>query len=218
MECRLLLHVGELVERYPKLCCCKDSIIDAYKLIEDSYMTDHKLLAVGNGGSSCDASHIVGELMKSFMIPRPCCKEFTDKILKIDSDRGDLIAKKIGKSIPAISLCENQGLSTAFLNDVSDGARFIYAQQLYGYGKTGDVLLAISTSGNSENIINAAIVARAMNIKVIALTGENGGELSKYADVTIKAPETETYKVQELHLPIYHCLCMMIEERLFGTK
>ena len=187
-------------------------------MIEECYLSDHKLLAAGNGGSSADASHIVGELMKSFILPRKCEEELAQKMINIDKEKGKLISDKIGRSITAISLCENQGLTTAFLNDVSDGAKYVYAQQLYGYGKPGDVFLALSTSGNSENIINAAVVAKALGIKVIAFTGISGGMLSKYADVCIKAPESETYKVQELHLPIYHCLCMMIEEKLFGQN
>ena len=154
--------------------------------------------------------------MKGFRLPRKCPSEFAEKLKGIDSVRGEELAEKLQGGLPAIALTGHQGMNTAFINDVENGGLFTYAQQVYGYGKKGDVLFGISTSGNSKNVMNAVVVAKALGIKVIGLTGQNGGELAKSADVAIKVPETETFMIQELHLPIYHCLCLMLEQRFFG--
>lgn len=207
-------HVDLLVERYPKLVVCKDDIIKAYNIIEEAYENDHKLLIAGNGGSAADSEHIAGELMKRFKTPRPVPDEFKKKLLSIDPVRGENLAHNLERGLMAIPLVAHEALTTAYINDV-DGLG-VFAQQLYGFGRHGDVFLGISTSGNSKNVMSATVVARALGIKVIGLTGMTGGELGKVADVCIRAPETETYMIQELHLPIYHALCLMLEDRFFG--
>lgn len=207
-------HLTELIERYPKLKECSKSIKDAYLVIKEAYECDKKLLIAGNGGSAADSEHIAGELMKRFRLPRPVTKEFAERLIKVDPDKGKALAENLEQSLSAIPLVAHEALSTAYINDV-DGLG-VFAQQLFGFGREGDVFMGITTSGNSQNVINAAIVAKAKEMKVIGLTGKTGGELSEIADVTIKVPETETFKVQELHLPVYHCLCLMLEEYFFG--
>jgi D-sedoheptulose 7-phosphate isomerase len=212
---KIEIHLELLVKRYPLLASVKDDIHKAYRLLEQSFGCGCKLLVAGNGGSAADAEHIVGELMKSFCANRKISPEFTRKLVAIDDIKGNELARDLEQPLPAIALTNHSSLTTAYLNDVN--GEEIFAQQLFGYGKKGDVFLALSTSGNSRNIIYAAIVAKAMDIKVIGLTGI-GGELSSLADVAIQVPMAETYLIQELHLPIYHCLCMMLEERFFGEN
>lgn len=214
LESRLKKHVDLLVERYPSLRTIEQSIIAAYLLLEETYQKDGKLLVAGNGGSAADSEHIVGELMKRFKMPRPVRKDFAEKLKSIDLERGSCLAEKLECSLMAIALVGHEALSTAYINDV-DGYG-VFAQQLFGYGRAGDVFLGISTSGNSKNIMNATVVARALGIKIIGMTGADGGELANVADVCVRVPETETYMVQELHLPIYHCLCLMLEDKFFG--
>ena len=216
LEERLQKHIDLLIQRYPKLESIKQSIIDAYLVMQECYQKGGKLLVAGNGGSAADAEHIVGELMKRFKLPRPVDTDFANKLQAIDSIRGPKLAHNLEKSLPAIALVAHEALSTAYINDV-DGEG-VFAQQLFGYGKDNDVFLAISTSGNSKNIMNATVVARALGMKVIGLTGAKGGELSTVSDVTVKAPETETYMIQEYHLPIYHCWCMMLEDFFFSLN
>ncbi len=210
----ILKHIDVLLDRYPVLDVCKDDIIDAYCILEEVYEADNKLLIAGNGGSAADSEHIAGELMKRFVLPRKVPRDFADRMCSIDPIRGKGLAENLERGLMAIPLVAHEALSTAYINDV-DGLG-VFAQQLYGFGRPGDVFLAISTSGNSKNILNATVVARALGIKVIGLTGVTGGELADVADVVIKVPESETYKIQELHLPVYHCLCLMLEERFFG--
>lgn len=214
LEPKLMKHIDLLIERYPALSGIKDSIIDAYLLMEQSYLNGGKLLIAGNGGSASDSEHIAGELMKSFKLERRISAELKDKLIAIDSVRGEQLAKNLQQPLTAIPLVAHEALSTAYINDV-DGYG-VFAQQLLGFGRPGDVFLAISTSGNSKNVMNATVVARALGVKVIGLTGEKGGELAEVADVIVKAPSSETYMIQELHLPIYHCWCLMLEERFFG--
>lgn len=216
IEKRLLKHIDLLIERYPVLDSIKQDIIDAYLLMEECYEKGGKLLVAGNGGSAADAEHIVGELMKQFKIQRPVSEEYAKKLIEIDPERGPELAKNLEQSLMAIPLVSHEALITAYINDV-DGLG-IFAQQLMGFGRKGDVFLGISTSGNSKNIMNATVVARASDIKVIGLTGATGGELGKVSDVVIKVPEVETYMVQELHLPVYHCLCLMLEDKFFGEE
>ena len=208
-------HIDLLLERYPKLGVTKKDIIDAYLIMEECYEHDGKLLIAGNGGSAADSEHIAGELMKRFKTPRPISAEFAEKLKQIDLDRGSRLAENLECSLMAIPLVAHEALTTAYINDV-DGLG-VFAQQLFGYGREGDVFLGISTSGNSKNVINATVVARALGIKVIGLTGKDGGELAEAADVAVKVPETETYMIQELHLPIYHCWCLMLEDKFFGN-
>ena len=214
LEEKLEKHIDLLVSRYPSLQSIRDVIIDAYLIMEECYLQGGKLLIAGNGGSAADSEHIAGELMKRFKTPRPVSLEFANRLKQIDPERGTELAKNLECGLMAIPLVAHEALTTAYINDV-DGLG-VFAQQLFGYGRAGDVFLGISTSGNSKNIMNATVVARALGIKVIGLTGENGGELAKVADVAVKAPETETYMIQELHLPIYHCWCLMLEDKFFG--
>lgn len=214
LEPKLVKHIDLLVERYPKLSVIRQEIIDAYLLMEESYESGGKLLIAGNGGSAADSEHIAGELMKRFKILRPVSKEYAEKLKKVDPVRGAELSKNLECSLMAIPLVAHEALTTAYINDV-DGLG-VFAQQLFGYGRKGDVFLGISTSGNSKNIMNATVVARASGIKVVGLTGAKGGELATVADVAVKAPETETYMIQELHLPIYHCWCLMLEDHFFG--
>lgn len=215
LDVRLSLYIDDLIERYPKLSDVRNDIIDGYLLLEKCYLNNGKLLVAGNGGSAADSEHIVGELMKSFKKKRYVDNEFAKKLIEVDNVRGEKLAKQLQGTLPAISLVAHESLSTAYINDV-DGMG-VFAQQLYGFGKKDDVFLAISTSGNSENILNAVVVAKALGLKVLALTGKTGGELLKYSDVSIVVPEFETYLIQEYHLPIYHCWCLMLEENFFDN-
>lgn len=214
LDDRIKKHMDFLIERYPRLEVCRCDIEKAYLILEEAYIDNHKLLIAGNGGSAADSEHIAGELMKRFRIARPVPESFREKLREIDPLRGENLAENLERSLMAIPLVAHEALTTAYINDV-DGLG-VFAQQLYGFGRPGDVFLGISTSGNSRNVMSATVVARALGIKVIGLTGEDGGELGKVADVTIRVPERETYMIQELHLPVYHALCMMLEDRFFG--
>ena len=190
-------HIETLIKRYPALTGCKQDIVNAYVILEESYRKGNKLLVAGNGGSAADALHIVGELMKAFVLPRKLNKQICDALDK-NSQNAEYLKKNLQMALPAIALVG------------------MFAQQVLGYAKTGDVFLGISTSGNSKNIIYAAEVAKAMGMKVIGLAGMSGGKLKDICDVCVKVPETETFKVQELHLPVYHALCLEIEKNLVG--
>jgi D-sedoheptulose 7-phosphate isomerase len=205
--------LDKLIKRYPTLEVCKEDIRDAGNMIIESYKNSGQLLTCGNGGSSSDAEHIVGELMKSFSKKRPIDSDLAKALEEVSDERGSLIASKLEKGLSAISLNAHGALVSAVSNDI--GGDFIYAQQVVGYGRKNDVLLGISTSGNSQNVVDACIVAKAKGLKVITLTGEKGGKMKNYADVSICVPSTCTPDVQELHLPIYHALCIMVEETFF---
>ena len=213
-ELHIANHLNELVARYPSLAEIRHDIEKAYSLMESCYENDGKLLIAGNGGSAADAEHMAGELMKRFMKPRPVPKSFRERLVSVDENIGGRLADNLERGLMAIPLVAHEAMTTAYMNDVD--ALGVFAQQLYGFGRKGDIFLGISTSGNSKNIINAAVTAKALDIKVIALTGSQGGWLADYADITVKVPGTETYKIQELHLPVYHTWCMMLEERFFG--
>lgn len=216
LEKRLEKHIDLLMERYPVLTLCREDIINAYFIMEECYEHDGKLLIAGNGGSAADAEHIAGELMKRFKTPRPITSETANKLKTIDPVRGANLAKNLECSLMAIPLVAHEAMTTAYINDV-DGLG-VFAQQLFGFGRSGDVFLGISTSGNSKNVISATVVARALGIKVIGLTGAKGGELAMVADVAVRVPHTETYMIQELHMPVYHCWCLMLEDKFFGGK
>lgn len=205
-----------LIERYPKLAVCKDDIKKAYELLEAAYNNGRKLLVCGNGGSASDSEHIVGELMKEFKLKRKVYSDQATALKAIDAELGQVLADNLQGALPAICLTGHSSLTTAFMNDAN--ADLVFAQQVNGYGKSGDVFLGISTSGNSKNVLYAAVNAKAKGLKVIGLTGAKESKLMKYADVCIRVPETETYKIQEYHLPVYHCLCLMLEEKFFGEK
>mgnify|MGYP000442331105 FL=1 len=213
---RLLKHIDLLVERYPSLESAKNDIVAAYLLLEESYENGGKLLVAGNGGSAADAEHIVGELMKGFKLLRKPETDFAEKLVAENQELGSVLAENLQGALPAIALDGHPALSTAYMNDCEP--LLCFAQQVNGYGKAGDVFLGISTSGNSKNVLFAATTAHAKGMKVIGLTGAKDSKLKDMSDVCIKAPQTETYMIQELHLPIYHCLCLMLEDRFFGEK
>ncbi len=192
-----------LYERYPELQACKQEIEQALALLIETYRNGGKVLVCGNGGSASDSEHIVGELLKGFLSKRPVTDERIPESLRAE----------LQGSLPAISLPSQCAILTAYCNDVSP--EMMYAQLVYGYGKEGDVLIAISTSGNAANVAKAAEVARYIGVKTIALTGAKDSKLSELSTITVKVPETETYKVQELHLPVYHYLCAGVEKELF---
>lgn len=216
METQIENHLDLLIRRYPVLSVCREDIAKAYDILETCFSGGNKLLVAGNGGSCADAEHIVGELMKGFKLPRRSAEGFAEKLRAVDPVRGEELAEKLQGGLPAVALSGHQGLNTAYINDVENGGLLMYAQQVNGYGKAGDVFLGISTSGNSKNVMYAAVVAKAKGMKVLGLTGFKGGQLAEIADVAIKVPETETYMIQELHLPVYHTLCLMLEEKFFG--
>ena len=203
-----------LVERYPVLAPLKGDIYTAYTMLRDCYEAGGKLLLAGNGGSCADAEHIVGELMKGFKLPRKLRPEMCEQLTEADPERGPVLAACLQQGLPAIALSSHQALNTAFMNDV-DG-NLMFAQQLGVLGCPGDVFLAISTSGNSKNVYDACVMAKAKGMKIIALSGKTGGGLKNMADLSLIMPSDETYMIQELHLPVYHCLCLMLEEHFFG--
>ncbi len=203
----------ELTERYPSLSQAAPEISEAYRILRTCFDSGCKLLLAGNGGSAADCEHIVGELMKGFRKKRPVDKAFLERIAKWDPYPDKELASRLQLGMPAIALTGHAALSTAFSNDVDSD--YVFAQQLLGYARPGDVFLGISTSGNSRNVVKAAAVARALGMDVIALTGRDGGRLKALADCCIIVPEEETYKIQELHLPVYHALCLMLEETYF---
>lgn len=205
--------IDELIDRYPKLESIKKDIEVAYELIKNMYKDGGKLLVGGNGGSAADSEHIVGELMKGFCKKRKISTDLAEKLENINGDLGLELGKCLQGALKAIAITGHTGLTTAFANDVDPN--MIFAQQVYGYGDNKDLLLCISTSGNSKNLIYAAITAKAKGMKVITLTGKDGGKLKEYSDISIIVPENETFKIQELHLPIYHALCLELEEFFF---
>lgn len=206
-------HIDFLCERYPALKVVESDIATAYRILEDSYKNGGKLLVAGNGGSAADAEHIVGELMKGFKLPRKPKADFAEKLIQENAELGVVLAEKLQGALPAIALDGHPALSTAYMNDCEP--LLCFAQQVNGYGKTGDVFLGISTSGNSKNVLYAATTAHAKGMKVIGLTGVKSSKLEQMSDVCIKVPQTETYMIQELHLPVYHCLCLMLEDEFF---
>ena len=215
LEKRLEKHIDLLIERYPLLAECRESLINAYLIMEESYENGGKLLVAGNGGSAADSEHIVGELMKGFKLPRHLSSEMCEKLKAVDSDMGETLGKNLQGALPAIALDGHPALTTAYMNDVEP--LLCFAQQVNGFGNTGDVFLGISTSGNSKNVLYAATIAKAKGLKVIGLTGHKNNKLEDLANVTVKVPETETYMIQELHLPVYHCWCQMLEDKFFGN-
>lgn len=216
MGSKIEAHINHLIDRYPKLIVCRDDIMTAYELLEAAYNNGRKLLVCGNGGSASDSEHIVGELMKEFMLKRKVYSDQAAALKAIDPELGPVLADNLQGALPAICLTGHSSLTTAFMNDAN--ADLVFAQQVNGYGKAGDVFLGISTSGNSKNVLYAAVNAKAKGLKVIGLTGAKENKLMRYADVCIRVPETETYKIQEYHLPVYHCLCLMLEDKFFGEK
>jgi phosphoheptose isomerase len=208
--------LDELLQRLPELSGCRESIVAAYELLFHCYCAGGKLMACGNGGSAADAEHIVGELMKGFKLRRKIPAGDEQMLAASFPQDSEFLAANLQRALPALCLSSHSALTSAFVNDVCHGTA--YAQQVYALGKPGDVLLGISTSGNSANVVNAAKVAKAMGLSTVGLSGSDGGKLAEVCDVTIVAPATETYRVQEYHLPVYHALCAMLEEEFFGEE
>ena len=205
----------ELVERIPALSSCEEDISKAFNILKECFENGGKLLVAGNGGSCADSEHIAGELMKGFYNKRPLNSKLVGIMSSIDKKLADELSSKLQEGLPTIALSNHNGLNTAFANDIENGGQFVFAQQTNVYGKPNDVLLAISTSGNSKNLVFACVVAKAKGMKIIELTGANGGEIKRFADVAIKAPSEKTHLIQEYHLPIYHALCLMLEEHFY---
>ena len=202
----------ELFARYPALEACRADMHAAFGALAAAYRAGGKVLCCGNGGSASDCEHIVGELLKKFKRHRAIPAELRERLRAAGED-GELLAARLEGSLPAISLVSQSGILTAFANDV--GWDEAFAQQLLGLAKPGDVLVALSTSGNSRNCVLAATLARALGVRTVALVGEAGGRLGDICDVAVRVPARETYKVQEFHLPVYHAICAMMEEELF---
>lgn len=201
-----------LFETYPQLTGCKDDIISAFEMIADCYKNGGKILVCGNGGSAADSEHIVGELMKGFNLKRPVPAELREKFEKFEN--GGHIADTLQMPLRAISLVSHTGLMTAFANDCD--ADLVFAQQVLGYGDSGDILIALSTSGNSKNVVYAAETAKALGVQVLSITGGKDSRLSALGDVTVKLPKYTPFEVQELTLPVYHALCAAVEAEFFG--
>lgn len=207
--------LDELMTRYPILLNERGNIAKAYELLKSCYENGGKLLIAGNGGSCADSGHIVGELMKGFVKRRHVPREFEVKLKEVDPENAAFLCGALQGALPAIDITGHNPLNTAFGNDVEGGTLVAMAQQMYGYAREGDVFLGITTSGNSKNILLAAGVAKAKGVTVIGLTGRDGGKIARVADCCIIVPEEETFKIQELHLPVYHALCLMLEETFF---
>ena len=203
----------ELYKKHPDLKACEADIILALELISKCYREKGKVMTCGNGGSASDSEHIVGELMKGFKSKRLLPYSFREKINNFYPEVGEYIADHLQGALPAISLTSNTPLNTAFANDVATD--MVYAQQVYGYGNPGDILIGLSTSGNSVNVIRALQVARVKEVVTIGLTGLTGGKMAELCDVIIRVPRISTPDIQELHLPVYHALCLMIEQEFF---
>lgn len=203
----------QLIERYPTLAGIKSEIETAYEQLISCFEAGNRVYLCGNGGSAADCEHMAGELLKCFKIPRPMPDDLRAKLSEYGED-GEVLANNLEGGLPVVSLTGHVAFSTAFQNDNTPA--LVFAQQVNAYGREGDVLVVFSTSGNSKNCIYATICAKAKGMKVITLTGGTGGKLAPMSDVAIVVPAKETYQVQELHLPVYHCLCAMLEEQVFG--
>jgi D-sedoheptulose 7-phosphate isomerase len=206
-------HLDELLARYPALAPCRADIDAAFRALVESWSAGGTLLICGNGGSAADSDHIVGELMKGFNSTRPLPADVQARLRAADPRLGPELAQKLQGALPAINIASASALSTAFANDVS--GELAFAQATLGYGKAGDVLLGISTSGNAANVRAALCVARANGLRTIGLTGRGGGAMAGLCDILIRVPAERTFEVQEYHLPVYHCLCSMAEARFF---
>ena len=206
-------YFEELMLRYPILTECAGDILRADEMLLDTYRRGGKILVCGNGGSCADADHMVGELMKGFLKKRRMDGAMAERFRKALGEQAENFIEKLQCGIPAISLPAQSAVLSAYANDVD--AELVYAQMVFGYAKETDLLICISTSGNSKNVVAASKTAKAMGVSTLALTGKAGGELGSICDCTIKVPETETFKVQELHLPIYHYLCAHLESHIY---
>lgn len=214
MENRKLLD--ELLERYPQLESVGTEIGKAAESLINCYQNGGKVLVCGNGGSCSDSDHIVGELMKGFEHKRPLDQVMKQQLVSIAGERGAYLAEKLQMALPTISLTAHSALITAVANDTD--ANLIFAQQVMGYGNAGDVLIGISSSGNSQNVIDAMLTAKLKGMTIVGLTGETGGKMKPLCDVLVNVPGRRTAFVQELHLPVYHTLCLIIEQYFFNNN
>ncbi|NLV92741.1 MAG: SIS domain-containing protein [Firmicutes bacterium] len=206
-------HLEQLLERYPPLAVCRESIWQGFQAIKAAFAAGGKLLVCGNGGSAADAEHIVGELMKGFLRERAVGDEWVEKFREIDTSRGPQLARALQLGLPAVALSAHTALNTAVGND--NGGDLIFAQQVFVLGQPEDVLLGITTSGNSTNVVKAMITAKAKGMTTVGLTGANQGEVASFCDVQIRVPAASTPVIQEYHLPVYHGLCAMLEAEFF---
>ncbi|HUI93901.1 MAG TPA: SIS domain-containing protein [Chitinivibrionales bacterium] len=210
-------YLDECLTAYPVLESFQEDIIRAFEILVACFKKNGKVLICGNGGSAADADHIVGELMNKFSLKRPLAKQDSEKIKAsaITLNDKQFLLSHLQRQLPAISLSAHSPLVTAIAND--EDSEMIFGQQVLGYGREGDVLIALTTSGNSKNVIRAICVAKIFGLKIICLTGKSGGRVKDLGcDVLIRVPEEVTYKVQQLHQPVYHCLCGMVEGEIFG--
>jgi len=196
--------INDLLTRYPALKECENDISKGAELITNTFLNKNKVLICGNGGSAADCDHMSGELLKGFLSKRSVCDENVPEDMR----------EYLQGSLPAVPLTSLTSALTASINDLEP--EMVYAQLLYGLAVKGDLLIAVSTSGNAENVYNCARLARSLGVKVLSLTGKSGGKLYELSDIAIRVPESETYKVQELHLPVYHYLCACVEKNIFG--
>ena len=206
--------MDNLIVRYPALEVCKADLLHTVELLINCYKNNHKVLVCGNGGSAADAQHIVGELMKGFVLPRKLSADKQDAIHSAFPETGQYLIDNLQEALPAISLLGETALASAYSNDKAPD--LVFAQQVLGHGEKGDILLAISTSGTSHNVVYACQIAKIQNMQTIGLTGASGGKMKDLCDVTICVPSDSTYQIQEYHLPIYHAICLALEEEFFG--
>jgi D-sedoheptulose 7-phosphate isomerase len=206
-------HFDTLITRYPALSVCADDIQKAENMMLKAYYAGGKILACGNGGSASDAAHIVGELMKGFLLKRPMNEETKKKFESVLGEEAEVFAKNLQCGIPAIALDSQHALFTAYANDVD--ADYVYAQQVFGYARENDLFIGISTSGNSSNIIKAYEVAKHKGIHIISLTGNTGGKMKEYSDILLNVPSVDTPRIQESHIMIGHIICEMVEANMF---
>lgn len=206
--------ISKLIDRYPVLAPLEETLPQVVGVLTKQFQDGHTLLVCGNGGSASDSLHITGELMKSFQKDRPLRKNIAERVATLFPEELDFYLNNLEMPLPCISLVSELSLLTAFANDKNSDLSF--AQQVLGYGKEGAVLFCLSTSGNSPNILHAAKIAKVMGMTVISMTGETGGKLAKYSDILLNVPEKETYLVQELHLPLYHAICLAVETEIFS--
>jgi len=209
-----MTRIEQLISTYPELNVCAADIQAAFEVLRECYRRGGKLLTCGNGGSAADAEHIVGELMKGYLLKRAVPEEMRRKLISSSAQNGDYLASHLQGGLPAISLVSQTSLLSAIANDTA--ADMVYAQQVYAYGRKGDTIIGISTSGNAHNVIHAMQVARALGLHTIGLTGPTGGALKSLCEACICVPGDSTPAIQERHLPIFHILCAMLEEEFFG--
>jgi len=210
------MYIDQLILKHPELSGLRENISQAAGMIIKTFTAGGKLLICGNGGSSSDSDHLVGELMKSFEIKRPLDISFKERLAEISDTRGKYLGEKLEHGLPAISLSAHTALTTALCNDIDPD--LVFAQQVIGYGTEKDMIIGISTSGNSRNVIDACITARAMNMTVIGITGKTGGKLKEYCDILINVPGDSTASAQELQLPVYHTICRIVEDHFYGNR